>query len=785
MADFSVGSYCSKLTKLDAIEPNLTSGFLHTIEVLYTNSGCTAFFDMISSINSLPYPSGCTAPQAAQQSNPLICLEIARRKARKDFCECMLIQNCGFEEKDFGIKYGCMDNGDRDLSYINNRGTWDFLLQNNTTSSGVVARPDGTQLPGLQMGSAYPPPLIPSTQFPYPPVPALNYDIDATVDIGNCVYVDNYHTGNPTGGLPYHLEGCMNSTPDPMGGYPDINGHGTGAVYDCPSSPGGPSDLNPNITINSLTNPTIPDPCTYPCAPGQGYEYSNYDPCANFSCSYPSSNALPPYSSDPQYATDYNIGHTYWDTTNITSYKFGSNWNYANLYMGGWGPFGYQGCCIAPELPTPNPDITYDFRPVHPTIIGGIQMFSTDDPSAIGIMNSSTLTSPDRWKIGGTYFHYQISRWDVVGNSQFPWNNADYRNTVVYGAPSTIPVTPAIPAAGCCQIPGQPIGTFYLFPPSSCGVDTETLRIYIYDVYKNLIWDGEYKFLCTDGMSTCPLPPSRETCWGKPPPMKLVTEHYSITPGQIIDLALIGDVTGVQASSFGSGASCCYNFPTGIGQFMGPKNGVGYVRIDSNISGTTVDTNNILPPGSAYPGFAPRIPSTHWITPRGNTANLTNMWTGQNLNWDAANNPFTPGTQIPHACHDCVGGGYGKYVHYLEPGSATWTPGDFFYNNPFLLPNASSVHPDYATATTNCPRAMSIIGGGGDSGINLSLGDCEEAISIKTNITYNKDENQNVTWSSADTATPISTQALISLPTPSIPSPTTPPPTTMTGGSGY
>ena len=58
----------------------------------------------------------------------------------------------------------------------------------------------------------------------------------------------------------YCVYGCMDTT---AGGFPDINGHGSNAVYDC------------NV---STTIPTVADACTYPCA--TGYLHSNFNPCA-------------------------------------------------------------------------------------------------------------------------------------------------------------------------------------------------------------------------------------------------------------------------------------------------------------------------------------------------------------------------------------------------------------------------------------------------------------------------------------------------------------------------
>ena len=65
--------------------------------------------------------------------------------------------------------------------------------------------------------------------------------------------------------------GCTDSTAQ-AGWMPDINGHGTAAVYNC---------------AVSTTIPTVTDPCTWPCA--TGYLASNFNPCATIddgSCYY-------------------------------------------------------------------------------------------------------------------------------------------------------------------------------------------------------------------------------------------------------------------------------------------------------------------------------------------------------------------------------------------------------------------------------------------------------------------------------------------------------------------
>ena len=62
---------------------------------------------------------------------------------------------------------------------------------------------------------------------------------------------------------PIGPRGCMDNTSAPTIGYPDVNGHGDLAVYDC---------------AISTTSPTLVDPCPFPCT--NGYMADDYDPCA-------------------------------------------------------------------------------------------------------------------------------------------------------------------------------------------------------------------------------------------------------------------------------------------------------------------------------------------------------------------------------------------------------------------------------------------------------------------------------------------------------------------------
>jgi hypothetical protein len=77
---------------------------------------------------------------------------------------------------------------------------------------------------------------------------ATNYDINATIDDGSCVYC---------------VYGCTDPT-TLVGGFPDINGYDSTASYTCSNS-----------TTVPMSSAVL---CPYPCA--TGYLYSNYIPCA-------------------------------------------------------------------------------------------------------------------------------------------------------------------------------------------------------------------------------------------------------------------------------------------------------------------------------------------------------------------------------------------------------------------------------------------------------------------------------------------------------------------------
>ena len=163
--DWSKGSFCATMAKID-ITHHITS-FLNWQEAMFNSDGCQWFGSQINGLLNVVPPATTHVQQA-------------RRDSRIAFLNCMA-ESCGCSSSIPWNVYGCMDDGNMPMSYMNNTGTWDFSILNNTTSSGVVNQPDGTQLPGVQYGSPYSPIGTVSGA-------ALNYDINATVDDGSCVY---------------------------------------------------------------------------------------------------------------------------------------------------------------------------------------------------------------------------------------------------------------------------------------------------------------------------------------------------------------------------------------------------------------------------------------------------------------------------------------------------------------------------------------------------------------------------------------------------------------------
>ena len=121
---------------------------------------------------------------------------------------------------------------------------------------------------------------------------AFNYDPSACVGDGSCVAIVygcadatalNYYAGaNVDDGSCEWISGCTSADP---GFYPDNNGHGVLAVYDCGYTYlGNGVYAGPNASVNT---PTITDPCTFPCSSDgsvngtpQGYANQNFIPCA-------------------------------------------------------------------------------------------------------------------------------------------------------------------------------------------------------------------------------------------------------------------------------------------------------------------------------------------------------------------------------------------------------------------------------------------------------------------------------------------------------------------------
>ena len=702
--DWGIGSRCATLSRLDIthnIQPFITwqqAGYNHP-----AFGGCAWFANKLA-----------TALDPMATNNPV---QRRHRRSKIQYWTCMQ-QACGCTSS--GIIWGCMDDGNMDNSYMNNRGTWNFQLMNNTTSSGVVSRIDGTGLTGLQTGSAF------------PGVPAMNLYLGATGDDGSCIYPLETSPG-ALDGLPYWKWGCMNNTShiygtSPTGnslhpaGYPDINGHGTAAVYDCP---------------NNQTVPTTPDPCIFPCGGlggNTGYFVQNYDPCANFSCNTGASGPPPSGGTQIAYASDMSARYTEW--------KDGPGFG-QNVFR----PFGAEICCIQPPPSPINPGITYDFRLASAWTSGGISFTTADTIGAQGPVWSGPQTEDH---IGKPYLRITMNRFDVVGNEMFA-SIKDGERMWAYGTHTNIP-----------------------------QASFKEINIKIYDIHKVLIADYDYVF--THGTSATPSWAVTDPCYIILPRLTLVQQNFPVpqigVPSPPVDL------NPHNSQAFNQWA---FNATNQFTQIQAGQKPVGYVQINHDVimpagSGTTVDTGNTFTcPQPGWPSnaqCAPRIGSSHWVTTRGNTSNLANHWTGNDLDFDAVNNAYpnwqfgqgTPGlinsgvgAEYPHSCNCCMSTP-NIHLHWLEPGPNDPTPGNYYYNNPNytggslgsplngptnVYPNFSQAQGDINGSCHNMWSSTPIIGPGG----NLKLSPPSQTSGQITKFTYSFNKNQEVTTTRTSTQT--------------------------------
>ena len=155
------------------------------------------------------------------------------------------------------------------------------------------------------------------------------------------------------------------------------------------------------------------------------------------------------------------------------------------------------------------------------------------------------------------------------------------------------------------------------------------------------------------------------------------------------------------------------------------------------------------------------------------------MWTGQNFNADPNLNPYpggalwpTPqnpnpgqgppfqnanmGWHIPHSCHACDPHAHAPELHvtphWLEPGPNDWTPGNWFFNNqipPHLQGHPTSVHENWLSGWNHCGSYVHqnpLRDPNLNSFLRLAPEElCKQSTLINTKITYDKDENQEVT----------------------------------------
>ena len=539
--DWGLGSQCATLARLD-LTHNM-SNFIYWQEAGYNQFGCNWFNNKINQIQGLP-----------PTSNPTI---QARRKSKIDYWHCMAHGCCG---PSYSTNvYGCMDNGNMPNSYMNNRGTWNFQILNGTTTPGIVARTDGEGLIGKQTGSAY------------PGIAATNLYLGANVDDGSCFYASE---------LPYMHAGCMDSTPHingapPIGnsfltaGYGDVNGHGTAAVYDC---------------VNSLTVPTIPDPCSAPGAcvasGNSGYLSMNYDPCANFSCLVPQ----PTGPSLPSYASDMNWRYT----RHEDGIGFGSSV---------FRPFGDTSCCNYTVV-TPPPNLEYNYRYGRKESVGGCRI--AGDTSAFPPNYSQDV-------IGEPYIRLHLNKFDVRLNRSAP-TDTDLSGQSISLVNTFNPIVPGTDWGGppACPAPFCPPNPY---------------KITIYDLDEQLVGSWTYSDIngygmnCNGHLNTGTGSPD---CYfdvllsnptpdpGTPPIFDLndnVAPTYPLSPNVLAFQTLTGNCpTGypnpgpgvIAASTIGIGSGYPYyvlieNIATNNIKIASNANGWGSTNNLTNYAGTGVD----------------------------------------------------------------------------------------------------------------------------------------------------------------------------------------------------
>ena len=448
--DFGSGSFCATMAKLD-ITHNINI-FIPGQQAGYNSWGCNWWPAKITQIQNL-----------ASTTNPL---NLARRKSKIDYFNCMA-ENCGCTPPLPPNRYGCMDDGDMPPSYMNNSGMWDFQTLNNTTSSGVVINPVIPTQPGflfdmapfmtsgVHYGTPYTLPLDPNTGQRYP---AENYDPTATVDDGSC----NYSWDVP-------IYGCMRNTPhDPMihgtpHGYPDINGHGTNAVYKCMDGTQAPH--------YGVHTPIAPDPCGSgvgtPCTGATnntGYFVQNFSPCAHYSCKNPNPNLPVEWGKNPAIASDMN-----WWFTHHEDDPNQLGWTQPPSNPPGqqnFRSFGDESCCTQP-VPLAPPSIEYNYRYGDEHSVGACNL---SGDSANGVFSNNV--------IGESHIILRLNKYDVRLNRSSP--ETEYQGQAMNVTNIFNTLVPPIDWSGPPSCPAP-----------SCPPNPYTITVY--DLNEQLIGKWEYQ----------------------------------------------------------------------------------------------------------------------------------------------------------------------------------------------------------------------------------------------------------------------------------------------------
>jgi len=409
--------------------------------------------------------------------------------------------------------------------------------------------------------------------------------------------------------------------------------------------------------------------------------------------------------------------------------KFASPFNLQYTWWGGTTPagtltpYGNTSCC---NYASGDNSKIYDYRMQNPNNPGGIKLNSQNVGGSI-----------QYYSIGGQILYFDINRFDIVGNETF-LNFVD------------------------AMLKMNPYNTS--LPYGQVNI-ANNIQVKVYSIEEDLLWDGVYAFRNGHGFGSCPAGSSGEHCQASGR-ADLLTENFSISPGNIIDLEPYGFWTYTYVPpniSMGN-----YNDGSYGGTLMatGPA---GYVEFKTSLAGKTVDKNNITVHSSGH-NIAPSIPSPLAI-PRGTTGDLIYHWTGDKRVQASGTNPVFPGNyaagQIgfvwPHSCTDCGSSVVGQplalashrnmiqYPLVTAPIGSTFPfiqdptqpiPGDWYINGA-----PSGTYPVYNNAITALCSATPLLppddGNGKTVNEGLNIG-CVETKHFIVKSNYIKDDNHTV-----------------------------------------